>query len=156
MSDQPNPQTGQTQATGGQNLTGEALALSKGFTFLPQAKNFEIPDFVYETYPEMINLTLETESMNDEERQYWFQILPIMTEEQVAKYKEILVTEKEQLAALDSQYSEELVKINDQKAIEAKAIETQKRREEMRVAEEKAQQEEADREAALLKELENL
>jgi len=40
-----------------------------------------------------------SESMNNEERQYWINILPIMTQEQIKNLEEILTSEKKQLAA---------------------------------------------------------
>ncbi len=43
--------------------------------------------------------------MNNEERQYWINILPIMTPEQLKNLEEILLSEKEQLAAIDAKYS---------------------------------------------------
>lgn len=43
--------------------------------------------------------------MNNEERQYWINILPIMTQEQIKNLEEILASEKKQLAAIDKKYS---------------------------------------------------
>ncbi len=42
--------------------------------------------------------------MNLEERQYWINILPIMTPEQIKNLRDILTNEKEQLAAIDAKY----------------------------------------------------
>ena len=61
------------------------------------ATKFEIPETVRAQYPDLVPLILETESMNDDERRYWFQILPIMTPEQVLKLRDILANEKKQL-----------------------------------------------------------
>ncbi len=43
--------------------------------------------------------------MNNEERQYWINILPIMTHEQLKNLEDILTSEKKQLAAIDAKYS---------------------------------------------------
>jgi len=45
--------------------------------------------------------------MDDKERQYWFHILPVMNEEQVAKLQGILDNEKQKLAEIDKKYSSE-------------------------------------------------
>ena len=60
----------------------------------PAKEKYAIPSLVTEKFPDLIQLIKETESMNDEERDYWFQILPIMTEEQIKKFRDILVNEK--------------------------------------------------------------
>lgn len=65
-----------------------------------------IPRLVRETFPDLIKLIYETESMNAEEREYWMQILPIMTEEQIKKFRDILVNEKKQLEKLDREYEQ--------------------------------------------------
>ncbi|MBI4280922.1 glycoside hydrolase family 25 protein [Candidatus Uhrbacteria bacterium] len=64
---------------------------------------FDIPKSVEQEYPDLIPLILQTKSMNDDERQDWFQILPLMTDEQVQKLREILTNEKkEELGRLDA------------------------------------------------------
>ena len=65
-----------------------------------------IPDEVKEKYPELIPQILASQSMDDEERNYWFSVLPIMTEDQVAELRDILDTEKKRLAALDKKPGE--------------------------------------------------
>lgn len=73
---------------------------------------FNIPAAVLAKYPELVALIKKTESMSDEEREYWFQILPIMTADQVTRLKTILEEESNQLAKLDTQYQDELGKLN--------------------------------------------
>lgn len=64
-----------------------------------------ISDEVQKKYPEIIELILGSESMNYEERQYWINILGIMTTDQIENLKDILVNEKEQLAIIDKKYA---------------------------------------------------
>ena len=45
--------------------------------------------------------------MNTEEREYWLQIMPIMSEDQITKFQGILLNEKNQLAKLDQEYATE-------------------------------------------------
>ena len=83
--------------TGGGKGDDTGAAGSAGTaTKTSNASKFHIPQAVKDDYPELIPLIIQTESMDDEEREYWFQILPIMTDEQVEKLREILVNEKQQ------------------------------------------------------------
>lgn len=117
---------------------------------------FHIPAAVNEKYPELIPLILETESMDDEEREYWFQILPIMTPEQVEKFRDILISEKEQLAKLDAEYEAELEKINDKHVSEWQDFETKQERAQRMEAESAYEEEESSVEEDLLNKLQNL
>lgn len=63
--------------------------------------------------PGLIDLVLKSESMKDDERKYWFQLLPVMSEEQVKKLRDILQNERDQLAALDAKYEAEVKKLNE-------------------------------------------
>jgi len=102
---------------------------------------FVIPDEANKKFPDLVKLIKETESMTDAERNYWFQILPIMTEEQVSKLRAILIKEKEQLAKLDNEYQKELKRINDKHAIEWQEFQTKKARQERQAQESVAAQE---------------
>lgn len=117
---------------------------------------FKIPPAALQKYPDLIALIKETESMTDAERTYWFQILPIMTEEQVSKLRGILVKEKEQLAKLDKEYESELKRINDKHLLEWKEFETRKAREERKKAETAAEVQDKKAEEDVLAQLNNL
>lgn len=142
-------------ATGGAATGGTAPATSGAAAQSPFGK-FDIPETVKQQYPDLIPLILETESMNDDERQYWFQILPIMTEEQVNKLREILVNEKQQLKQLDTEYEQEMKKINERHAVEWKAFEAKEKREKLQAAEGKAEQAEKSTEEELLQKLQQM
>ncbi|MCK9185884.1 hypothetical protein M0P48_00400 [Candidatus Gracilibacteria bacterium] len=78
--------------------------------YLTEAESFYIiPKIIREKFPDLIKLIFETESMNIEEREYWLQIMPIMSEEQISKFRGILVNERDQLAKLDQEYSTEVM-----------------------------------------------
>ena len=51
--------------------------------------------------PILIELIINTESMNDTERQYWLDLIPSMTSEQVDRLFNILETEKRKLEELE-------------------------------------------------------
>lgn len=118
--------------------------------------NFHIPKFVRDEHPYLIPLILNTESMDDNEREYWFQILPIMTTDQIAKFKDILVTEKQQLEKLDREYETELSKINEKHLREWQEFESKQAREERQKREKAQEEEESSAEEDLLKKLQDL
>jgi hypothetical protein len=69
-------------------------------------------------YSELINLILETESMENDEKQYWFDIMPSMTDDQIDRLFNILDTEKKKLDALNDKYKDEIKKLNEKHLIE--------------------------------------
>jgi molecular chaperone GrpE (heat shock protein) len=122
----------------------------------PLESKFHIPQAVKTENPELIPLILNTESMDDEEREYWFQILPIMTPEQIAKFKNILVTEKQQLAKLDEEYETELAKINEKHLQEWQEFESKQERTTRQQQEQAQEAQESSTEEDLLKKLQEL
>ncbi len=121
-----------------------------------QPETFIIPKLVKEKYSDLIDLIKNTESMDDEEKQYWFQILPIMTVEQIDKLKVILNSEKEQLQSLDREYEEELQKLNDKHLIEWKEFESKEKSQAIQKAETKSSEEEKKTEEELLAKLNDI
>lgn len=142
--------TAQTPTTG---ISDDAQ--STGVTPSGGGSKSRIPAAVAQKYPDLEKLIVETESMTDEERDYWFQILPIMTDEQIQKLVGILIHEKEQLAKLDEEYESELAKLNEKHLLEWKDQETKEKREKLKSAESSAEAEEKAAEAALLAQLDN-
>ncbi len=82
------------------------------------SKTFYISDEIQLQYGELIKLILNTESMDDEERQYWFDIMPSMNEEQIDRLFNILETERKKLEELETKYQEEIKTLNDKHLIE--------------------------------------
>jgi hypothetical protein len=58
---------------------------------------FTITDELQAKYPELIELIIATESMDNDERQYWFDIMPSMTDTQIDRLYDILETERKKL-----------------------------------------------------------
>lgn len=119
-------------------------------------KVYIVPKLVRDKFGDLVKLIFETESMNAEEREYWMQILPIMTEEQIVKFRNILVNEKVQLSKLDSEYQNEMGKINSKHVSELSEAEMKlrlKNIKEQEVAEEKSEKSE---EENLLNKLQDL
>jgi isopropylmalate/homocitrate/citramalate synthase len=122
----------------------------------PAGTGLSIPADLRAKHPELIELVLASQSMNDEERQYWINILPIMTPEQIANLRDILINEKRQLEAIDKKYSKEIQQIDSQKLVQKTEDERKKRREELQRQEGGAAKTEAQQEEELLKKIQSL
>ena len=59
-----------------------------------------IPQETQKRFPDLVEMILASESLNNEERSYWMQVLPKMNEAQVAELRDILGTEKRKLAEI--------------------------------------------------------
>lgn len=81
-------------------------------------KIFYIDDEIQAEYPELIKLVLATESMDNEERQYWFDIMPSMNDSQIDKLFNILETERKKLEELELKYQEEIKSLNEKHLVE--------------------------------------
>ncbi|MFT7184137.1 MAG: hypothetical protein ACI9QC_000468 [Oceanicoccus sp.] len=120
------------------------------------AADYKIPAVVQEKFAELVKLILATESMSKEERNYWFQILPIMTPEQIERLNGILHEEKSQLAKLDSDYQDELGKLNKKHLQEWDEFERKQDRDDLKAKEAASEVEEANAEENILGELDGL
>jgi hypothetical protein len=116
-------------------------------------EKFTIPKQIKEQYADLVELIKVTESMDDQERQYWFQIMPIMSTEQIEKFRTILLTEKQQLADLDKEYEDELNRLNEKHLLEWKEFEAKEKSRVIKEAEAKSDDQEKQEEAALLAKL---
>lgn len=141
-------------------VSDDAVLIDKNKSAEQYIKDVEgkyiVPTMIREKFPDLIKLIYETESMNQEEREYWLQIMPIMTEDQTVKFREILVNEKEQLAKLDAEYEQEMAKLNASKPKPIDEAAMKAKQAEIRQEEESHEEEEASKEADLLDALENL
>jgi hypothetical protein len=81
-------------------------------------KTFTVSDEILAKYDQLIKMILATESMDDDERQYWFDIMPSMTDIQVDRLYNILDTERKKLQELEVKYQEEIKDLNEQHLIE--------------------------------------
>lgn len=141
--------------------TAAGAAIDKNKTpeqYITEAENkYIVPALVREKFPDLIKLIYETESMNEEEREYWLQIMPIMSEDQISKFRDILVNERDQLSKLDQEYQQEMNRINASKPaaeIDEKAM--QEKLQNIKTAEAQSKQEEKGKEDVLLEQLKNL
>ncbi len=102
----------------------------------PPKASLTVPDETKAQFGPLIELILASESMTDEERQYWINILPAMTPEQRNSLQEILVNERDQLKAIDAKYSQEISTLGEQKVLERMEIDRRSKREQRSSSEE--------------------
>jgi hypothetical protein len=81
-------------------------------------KTYQIDEEVQVKFPELIKMILLTESMDDDERQYWFDIMPSMTDDQIDRLFNILDTERRKLEELEMKYQDEIKNLNEKHLIE--------------------------------------
>jgi hypothetical protein len=115
-------------------------------------KTFQIDDEILAQYKELIDMILVTESMDDDERQYWFDIMPSMTEEQIDRLYNILDTERKKLAELELKYQEEIKQLNEKHLIEWQEFQMKNSKKKIAKAE-AAEKDEADDVLAMLDDL---
>lgn len=107
-------------------------------------KDYNISEEIQAQYPELIKLVLNTESMDDDERQYWFDIMPSMTDSQIDRLYEILETEKKKLEALEVKYQKEIKQLNEKHLIEWQDFQMKDSKKKIAKAEKEDKKEEAE------------
>jgi len=120
------------------------------------APGITVPPDLLAKYPQLVPLILSSESMNQQERQYWINILPVMTAEQVSNLEGILLNEKKQLEAIDKKYSKEIDQIGQAQMLRQTEDERRKRAEERKAAEAHAESKEDDTAEDILKKIEGV
>ena len=120
-------------------------------------QDFKIPEKLMQGDPELIDLIIRSESMNDSERQYWFNLTEVMNAQQVEKLRDILTRERQKLADIDAKYNKKPVDPVEA-AKQARAMAEKRAAQQQSLAQkEKAHEaQEAEQEAAALAELEAL
>jgi hypothetical protein len=96
---------------------------------------FTLLDEIQVKYPELVELVLESESIDNNEKQYWFDIMPSMTDEQIDRLFNILMTERKQLEELNIKYQEEIKTLNEKHLIQWQSMQSQKVREKVKAEE---------------------
>ncbi len=120
--------------------------------------DFTVPPQLMESDPELVQLILESESMDDGERQYWFNLTQVMKPEQLERLRGILTRERDKLAEIRQKYGK-TKPMSDQQANAIAQSEGQKRvAEQAQLQEREAESRaaEAQNEDDLLSELDSL
>jgi hypothetical protein len=155
-----NTQTNSTTTQTGAAVTTSDIVVDKNKSaeqYLKEAESkYIVSSLVRDKFPDLVKLIYETESMNVEEREYWLQIMPIMTEDQISKFRDILVNEKNELSKLDTEYQAEMQKLNQKKAPEIDPDALKNRIQSIKKAEATQQNAEQKQEEDLLNQLDSL
>lgn len=116
---------------------------------------FTITDELQAKYPELIELIIATESMDNDERQYWFDIMPSMTDTQIDRLYDILETERKKLSELEVKYQKEIKSLNEKHLIEWQEMQVKEGKKKVAAAqaEDKKTQEDPDEILAMLNDL---
>lgn len=115
-----------------------------------------IPDDVQEKFPEFIKLIKGSQSMDDEERQYWIDVLPIMTDDQMENLKGILDNEKQQIEEAEKEYVSDVNEVAKNFNLEFDEIKYREKKKIRLEAEKQHELEEMQHEEDILAELANL
>lgn len=107
-------------------------------------KDFSVSDEMQAQYNELVKLILETESMDDDEKQYWFDIMPSMTDDQIDRLFNILDTEKKKLDALEDKYQNEIKKLNEKHLIEWQEFQLKDSKQKIKTAQDADSEDDAD------------
>ena len=119
-------------------------------------EQYIVPALIRENYPNLIKMIFETKSMDQEEREYWLQIMPIMSEDQVTKLLEIMTNEKQQLDEIGKNENNSLADLASSAPAPLTSEDMKKRMEDLKRREQAEEDAEKSRHAAHLEELENL
>ena len=69
------------------------------------ASQYDIPDDMLKTNPDLVVLVLESKSISEQkEKQSWFDLYSLMNQEQIDKLRDILTREKQKLAEIEARY----------------------------------------------------
>ncbi len=120
---------------------------------MADASTIVVSDELKQKFGPLIELILGSQSMNDEERQYWINTLSVMKPEQVQSLTEILTREKEQLIAIDKKYANVLSKAEEKRAVEEIGKERQEKQSQRKASEEEAEKTEQQTEEEILKKI---
>ena len=115
-----------------------------------------IPEDLLQKFPELIKGIKASQSMNQEERQYWIDVLPIMSEEQIDNLKNILDNEKQQIEEANREFDETVEEGAKNVKVTFDEFRYKEKKRLLRESESLHEKEEEKHEAELLKELENL
>ena len=77
-----------------------------------KAMTFTIPSEFIEDIPELIEMVLRSRSIDSvEEKQNWFNLLPLMNDTQIEKLRAILLKEKAKLKEIEDRYEQKKLEI---------------------------------------------
>ncbi len=119
----------------------------------PASAGLQVPPDVAAKFGDLVTMIQASESMNADERQYWVNILPIMTPEQLQSLRDILENEKKQLASIDAKYTQQIDQASAAQSAKQTDEERRKRREQRKTQESAHREQEEKAAEALLEQM---
>ncbi len=118
------------------------------------AMKLDIPDAFLEKEPDLVVLVLKSRSLaKDEEKQSWFNLVPMMNEDQINKLRDILIRERDKIAEIEAKYEKKKEEIKEKYQARFDAVEYQRRMSNMQTHEENVREQEHEEAEDLLKNL---
>lgn len=78
------------------------------------ASKFNISDSFLSNEPDLVVLILNSRSLaTNEEKQSWFNLIPIMNSEQIEKLRDILTRERDKIAEIEAKYEKKKEEIKN-------------------------------------------
>lgn len=122
-------------------------------TQTPKATSINVSEEVQKKYPELVELIKGSQSMTNEERQYWVDVLLIMGEDQIQNLRGILANEKKQVDEANQKLKSGMAEEESKVKIHFDEIRYREKKKMLRETEVKSESEEKKNEAALLEEI---
>lgn len=118
------------------------------------ASKFNIPEDFLIQNSDLVVLVLESKSISEEkEKQSWFDLYPLMNNEQITKLRDILTKEKEKLAEIEQKYQDRQNEIKQKYEKVFSSPEYQKQQQAIKTAESASKQQESVEADALLSQI---
>lgn len=118
------------------------------------AMKFTISDSFLENETKLTILILKSKSLaKDEEKQSWFNLIPMMNEEQMWKLRNILTREKDKIAEIEAKYEKKKEEIKEKYQSKFDAVEYSKKMASMKNKEEDVREKEVEEADSLLENL---
>jgi len=122
-------------------------------TQTPKAATLNVSEEVQKKFPELIGMIKASQSMNPEERQYWVDVLLIMSDDQIQNLRNILENEKRQIEAANQNLKKGIAEDKSKIKIRFDEIKYREKKRILKEAEGRFEKEEKENEATLLQEI---
>jgi len=122
-------------------------------TQTPTAPILNVSEDVQKKFPDLVELIKKSQSMNQEERQYWVDVLLIMNDDQIQNLKNILDNEKKQIEAANQSLQKGVTEDEAKIKIHFDEIKYKEKKRILQEAEGKFEKDEKENEATLLQEI---
>jgi hypothetical protein len=118
------------------------------------ATKFDISDSFLEKETNLVVLILKSKSLaQNEEKQSWFNLIPMMNEDQTNKLRDILTREKDKIAEIESKYEKKKEEIKEKYQTKFDSVSYNQKMSKMKNIEEDVREKEVEEADSLLENL---